>query len=215
MRKFIFLFSVSMILFTSCSNKLETAQLDDTTIKTVESISPTPIPSNVPSYTPTPTVEPDPIDNMDVYYEGQYKVGVDIPAGEYMVVAGDYGGYFSVTSDANGNDILFNDNFDSNSIITIYENEYLELSRCFALPVDEFYDYYTVNTDNDGVMLKVGLDIPAGEYKIDAANGSGYFCIYGDSRHDDIISNDNFNGTRYITVNEGEYLLLSRCKLVQ
>ena len=43
---------------------------------------------------------------------------------------------------------------------------------------------------------------------------SGYYCIYSSSRQDNIISNDNFDGQRYVTVSDGQYLLLSRCKFV-
>lgn len=145
--------------------------------------------------------------NGERFDAGQYKVGVDIPAGEYVVFAKD-SGYFCVSSDSNGNDILFNDNFDYNSIITIFDGEYLELSRCYAIPFDMVEEMETGKT---GCMFKVGTHIRAGEYKLDAGFDSGYYCIYSNSRHDYIIANDNFEGQRYVTVSDGQYLLLSRC----
>ena len=141
------------------------------------------------------------------YSAGTYKVGTDIPAGEYILYSSDDSGYFCVSSDSNQADIIFNDNFDYNSIITIYDREYLELSRCSAIPFSENPD---VDTTAAG-MFKVGTHIPAGEYKLETSD-SGYYCIYADSRHDDIIANDNFEGQNYVTVSDGQYLLLSRCK---
>lgn len=144
------------------------------------------------------------------YQSGMYKVGVDMPAGEYIVFANDGTGYFCVSSDSNQDDILFNDNFDYNSIITINDGEYLDLSRCYAVPFEEDPE---VKTTGEG-MFKVGTHIPAGEYKLDAGTETGYYCIYSNSRHDDIISNDNFDGQNYVTVSDGQYLVLNRCKFV-
>ena len=143
------------------------------------------------------------------YDEGQYKVGKDIQAGEYVLFTsvGYSSGYFCVSSDPNGDDITFNDNFDYNSIITIKKGEYIELSRCSAVPMKDVKKI----PKKKGTMFKVGKHIKAGTYKIKSKGGSdGYYCIYPDSRHDDIESNDNFKGTRYIKVKNGQYLLFSR-----
>ena len=53
------------------------------------------------------------------YTSGQYKVGQDIPAGKYIVLTDESDGYFMVSSDANGDDILFNDFFEYHSIFQI------------------------------------------------------------------------------------------------
>jgi hypothetical protein len=64
-------------------------------------------------------------------------------------------------------------------------------------------------------MYKVGVDIPAGEYKVlpeeNSTLGFGYFEVTKTSRHilDDIVSNDNFEDSRYITLENGQYLKLS------
>ena len=150
--------------------------------------------------------------DLDCYEPGVHKVGLDIEAGEYVVLAISNSGYFCVSSDANGDDILFNDNFEINSIITVYDGEYLELSRCIAIKSEDFYSLYTIKHDRGGVMLKVGIDIPAGEYKLLCESDiSGYYCIYPDSRHDDILNNNNFENSAYVEVKEGQYLILSRC----
>lgn len=147
---------------------------------------------------------------------GQYKIGTDMPSGEYILIAND-GGYFCVSSDSNGDDILFNDNFETNSIITVYDGEYLELSRCIAYPFDAFCEVYGIDTSNSGIMLKIGVNLDAGEYKLESTDDEyyGYYCIYDSSRHENIIANDNFTGQTYVTVSDGQYLLLNRCTIVQ
>ena len=142
------------------------------------------------------------------YENGTYKIGVDMPGGEYVLFT-DSSGYFSVSSDSSGNSILFNDNFKNNSIVTIKNGEYLKLSRCYAEPIS---DVKLLSTDGEGMFL-VGEHLSAGEYKLQATE-SGYYCIYSNSRHDDIIDNDNFENETYVTVRNGQYLLLSRAWIV-
>lgn len=143
--------------------------------------------------------------------DGMYKVGQDILAGEYIVFASDGSGYFSVSSDSNQEDILFNENFDYNSIITVNDGEYLKLERCYAVP---FAEVDEIDLTGDG-MFKVGTHIPAGEYKLDSGTNLGYYCIYSNSRQQDIIANDNFEGQNYVTVSDGQYLVLDRCKFAE
>lgn len=150
-------------------------------------------------------------ESEEEYSSGQYKVGTDIPEGEYILFSDSGKGYFCVSSDSNADDIIFNDNFKYNSIITINDGEYLELSRCYAVSFDEVEE---LSTKEIGSMYKVGVHIPSGEYQLDANDDRGYYCIYSDSRHDDIIANDNFEGKCYVTVTDGQYLLLSRCGFV-
>lgn len=143
------------------------------------------------------------------YDEGQYKVGSDIPAGEYVIFANDSSGYFALTSDANGNDIITNENFSYNSIIIAEDGEYLELSRSYAVPIDEVDEI----SKQKGTMFKVGTHLDAGEYKLISDKDSGYYCIYSDGRQDDIVSNGGFSGQSYVNVSDGQYLRLSRCHI--
>ena len=156
-----------------------------------------------------------PFEGMRTYYEGQYKVGRDFVAGEYVLLnTSDYSGYFAISSDANGRDTVANGLFEVNSIITVYDGEYLELSRCIAIESTDFYSSYTIKTDLDGTMLKVGYDILPGEYKLVAASGTqGYYSIYDDSRQTDIIDNGLFKNSAWVTVKYGQYIVLSRCHI--
>lgn len=157
----------------------------------------------------------DPFEGMRVYYEGQYKVGRDFTAGEYVLLnTSEYSGYFAISSDANGRDTIANGLFEVNSIITVYDGEYLELSRCIAIESTDFYSSYTIKTDRDGTMLKVGYDIMPGEYKLIAASGTqGYYSIYNDSRQTKIVDNSLFKNSAWVTVKSGQYIVLSRCHI--
>ena len=157
----------------------------------------------------------DPFIGMQTYSEGQYKVGLDFVAGEYVLFnTSDSSGYFAISSDANGRNIITNDLFDINSIISVYNGEYLELSRCIAVEANDFYSSYTIRSEQDGTMLKVGYDIMPGEYKLIASPGSsGYYCIYNSSRQTDIVDNDLFKNTAWVTVKYGQYIALKRCHI--
>lgn len=159
----------------------------------------------------------DPFEGMRTYNEGQYRVGRDFIAGEYVLLnTSDYSGYFAINSDVNSRDTIANGLFEVNSIITVYDGEYLELSRCIAIESTDFYSSYTIKTDRDGTMLKVGYDIIPGEYKLIAASGTqGYYSIYNDSRQTDIIDNSLFKNSAWVTVKYGQYIVLSRCHIQQ
>lgn len=144
------------------------------------------------------------------YPGGQYKVGIDIPSGEYVLFASGGTGYFCISSDSNADDIITNENFDYNTIVTISDGQYFELVRCYAVP---FNDVAADDLDLSGEgMFKVGTHIPAGEYKIKAdSSGMGYYCIYDSSTQENIVSNNNFDSSQYVTVQDGQYLQLVRC----
>lgn len=145
------------------------------------------------------------------YMPGMYKVGSDLPAGEYCFVASGGSGYACVSSDSNQDDILENEMFDHTWFVTVSDGQYLEASRCAFVVADDV----VLNIEPDGSFkdgtYRVGIDIPAGEYKLTSTDG-GYYCIYKDSVPPfDIVSNDLFDGSSYVTVKDGQYLSTSDC----
>lgn len=150
------------------------------------------------------------------YGEGHYKVGVDIPAGVYMLwTNSSYDGYFMYSSDANGDDIIKNDSFSTNSIIEILPGEYLTLRRCSAVAIDDSVRPRSSGGYFGEGFYVIGTDIPAGEYKLTATNPdySGYYCIYNNARRDNIVNNESFSNSQYVHLEDGQYLKLSRCKI--
>jgi hypothetical protein len=143
---------------------------------------------------------------------GEYIVGQDIPAGEYYVKCTGYNLYVEDSSDSSGelNSIIFNLNTQGGAYITVKDGEYLtiqggDLYELDKAPSDKTEDGYY----KDG-MFKVGTDIPAGEYNVEAED-MGYIEVSKNSRHQllDIVTNDNFEGNKHITVKEGQYLTLA------
>lgn len=149
-----------------------------------------------------------------IYTEGMYKAGTDIPIGEYYIEAkAGKTAYFCIYDDSTGKSIIENDNFECHYFIKIEDGDYIELSRCTAVAVEDVEIEFDSNNLTAG-MYRVGIDIPAGEYKLtQASDFSAYVCVYDNfSKSRDIITNDNFKNQKYISVKDGQTLLLSRCE---
>lgn len=71
------------------------------------------------------------------YGEGTYKVGTDMPAGEYKVTCtGSSRGYWKVTESSEvGARIVANDSFTGSSYVTLSDGQYIKFERCSAEPV--------------------------------------------------------------------------------
>lgn len=152
------------------------------------------------------------------YEEDNYKIGQNMPAGEYVVFSYDDSGYVCISEDSNQNNIIENENFEYNTIIQVRDGDYLEISRAYAVPIDQA----KLKLNKSGSMYKVGYHIEAGEYRLERTSDyGGYYAVLkgpvGSERAggiiDNIIDNDNFDGSRaYVTVENGQYLQTSRCK---
>jgi hypothetical protein len=66
-------------------------------------------------------------------------------------------------------------------------------------------------------MYKVGSEVVAGEYVVEATGNNGYFQISSDSsgEFDSIIVNDNLNKGEfgYVIINDGDYIQLQNCRM--
>lgn len=161
------------------------------------------------------TQSPPPIENSDskFYTVGQYKVGRDFPAGQYLAIGK---GYLELSktpnADVSKGEIIFNDNFDGQCYIDAQEGEYIKIMGELKLyPADSAPKISPGNGVVPQGQFKVGTDIPAGEYKITTTN-NGYFEIKTGTRRDTgkIIKNQ-FSlkaGSFYATVDNGQYLTL-------
>lgn len=145
---------------------------------------------------------------------GTYKVGEEIPAGEYLFISKGMG-YIQCSTDTTGalESIVYNDNVKGHSYITVNEGEYLKLQGGEMYPVAEAPSVVPADGLYKDGMYKVGQDIPAGEYKVKltSAAGMGYIEVATDSRHkiESIVSNENVQADSYITVSDGQYLKIN------
>ena len=159
--------------------------------------------------------------SMVGYKAGMYKVGVDIPAGEYFLVkeTGKSSAYYCVSNDSNQNDIVDNGVFSTFIFLTVENGQYLQLKDILMTSIHNLdiinFSSSISETIHDG-MYRVGIDIPSGEYNLIQGNNvssSAYYCIYDSSKASKkIIDNGLFDGNSYVTVYDGQYLLLQRCK---
>lgn len=144
---------------------------------------------------------------------GEYKVGDDIPAGEYYVKCNSYNLYVQVSSDSSGelDSIIYNLNTGGGVYITVEDGEYLEIDGGDLYELDKAPDRGPEDGYYKEGMYKVGEDIPAGEYQVEATEGLAYIEVSSDSRHqiEGIITNDNFENNKYITIQDGQYITLS------
>lgn len=168
---------------------------------------------NTSAATSTPTSPPTPA--VKTYDPGMYKIGVDMPAGEYVLTSNDQA-YFQVTKDSTGTleSIIANENFTNQTILTVNDGQYLTLRDCTAYAFKDAPAVQPVDGYLQEGMYKVGYGLSPGEYKV-ISEGEGYTEISSNSSHTlgSIISNDNFQGEKYITVQASQYLKLDHCKL--
>ena len=162
--------------------------------------------------TPEPEESEEEEQDITTYKPGTYIAGDDIPAGEYKIFT-DSMGYVEVSKDSSGemDSIITNDNFTTFIYLTIEDGQYLKLQMSEAVPVEEAPAYDSDDGYVEG-MYKVGVDIPAGEYNVISDNDDmmAYIEVSKDSTGsmESIVTNDNFEGNKYITVEEGQYLTL-------
>lgn len=169
---------------------------------------------SIPDEVPDVSSEKYPAEYEDWYKPGMYKVGVDISAGVYRVDALDGDGYFSVCSDSSGksSSILFNDIFDSYVYILLEDGQYLTLSRSVALESKGI----PAAQPEDGVFsdgtFRIGVDIPAGEYKIVGTSDDSYYRLMGTPQCEydkqEFITADYVESAVYQTLEDGQYLTL-------
>ncbi|WP_172370865.1 hypothetical protein [Sporosarcina jiandibaonis] len=160
-------------------------------------------------------VEEEEVATTSAIKAGTYKVGADLPAGEYLVFSNGHT-YIESAKDSSGNldSIIFNDNLMNNAhaYVTLNEGEYFKMTGGEMYPVEDAKSVIPEDGLYQDGMYKVGKDISAGEYKVILTSdlGMGYLEVSADSSHQlgSIITNDNVQADTYITVKENQYLKL-------
>ncbi|NLC05420.1 MAG: hypothetical protein GX778_02725 [Erysipelothrix sp.] len=158
--------------------------------------------------------EPEPEPTSQTWKSGTHKVGTDIPSGEYVVISDDrlFGGYLEVAVDSTGSleSIVTNEIVTTNHIITIEDGQFFKLERLIAYKFEESPE---LDTSKEG-MFKAGYHIDPGEYKIivDDTDLGAYYAVFSDSKGGlhSIVTNNIITGDSYITVAEGQYILIQR-----
>jgi hypothetical protein len=157
---------------------------------------------------------------IKTYSPGMYKVGTEIPAGEYVLIPTKSDtAYFEITKDSSGksDSIIANDYFSGRSIVTVADGEYFNVAYSTVYKINEAPAVNKAAKELSDGMYRVGIDIPAGEYKIAPTDSSGgYYEISSDSTHkfESIIGNGTVDNQQYLTIENGQYLKLQRTKII-
>lgn len=175
-------------------------------------------PECVQTAKPEEDIESDLVSDVTWFGSSTYKVGVDLDAGEYFIKSNEDGrGYFKVSEDSAGDSIIMNDTFSTHTFVTVEDGQYFQIKRSEMTLAKDVEPLAEDGIISDG-MYRVGIDIPAGEYKATATSDrDGYYSVRSDSvasNNRSILFNDVFEGNAFFTVSEGQYLCLNRCDAV-
>lgn len=149
---------------------------------------------------------------------GMYKVGKDISATEYMIYPLGAAAYYQVSTDSSGglDSIVSNEVLYGCAVyVTVKNGQYLTVRDAQFTESEELY--MTPANPIKQSMYRVGRDIPAGEYKVTSGGMTSYYAVQRDSYNtlESIITNEAmFEGTQYVTVRDGQYLMLRNCSAV-
>lgn len=171
------------------------------------------MPTVTPTPAPTPVITPTPTPKYTKYKAGMYKVGLEMPAGVYkLFTTSSYGSSWTISKDSSGTNKseIGNDTFKNFSLTQVEDNQYLMLEDCYAIPIEELGAFVPEDGKYPAGVYRVGIDIPASEYKIYASDK--YPCC---SLYKSIVQNIKtqsvlklFDSEMYITLKEGQVLSL-------
>lgn len=151
----------------------------------------------------------------NVYGEGTYKVGTDIPAGRYVGFGPQrWTGTASIYTTADKKEPINEGNNWGNHFmfISIEEGQYLDLYDFFVVPIDELEEK---GLENFGIYI-VGETLEAGEYQLQpvASDAKGFVKTYSDFTEESGIVQEYFPATLYKTFRNGEIVVLQNASAI-
>ncbi len=163
------------------------------------------------------------MDSKEAFDTGSYVKG-DIPKGEYAFVPFDGSGKYYSEEDSAGN-IIDNENFDSFGYVYVQgagniqtQGVLIKVGAFKELGVKSAKEIYEKLNDvkdyKDSAMYKVGTDIAPGTYTIESYGEAYVEVMSGPVGNSDIVDNEIFNGKHSVSVSAGQYLKVSKGKLL-
>ena len=151
------------------------------------------------------------------YPAGTYRAGVDLPAGEYVLLSsGNDPGVYMISDEKNPGDhdqLIDYGGIQNDAIVLVEDGEYLTFENAYASPISEVPDLnYRSATE-----FKVGVHIPAGTWHFvtDDPDNTGIVFVMSSPRrqYKDMISMKYIDTTPVsITLEKGQYLLMMNCR---
>jgi hypothetical protein len=146
---------------------------------------------------------------------GMYKIGSELPAGEYIVESTGAMGYYQISSDSSGefDSIIVNDTIERGAYgyIIVQDGDYLTVQSSRIISAQNLTITPKDLNDIPPSTYKIGKDLPAGEYKINPTDEMAYWERNRNPRSsiDGIIANDVLSESVYVTVRDGEYFKIT------
>lgn len=164
------------------------------------------------SETKTAPAKATPAAQQKVYAAGEYKVGVTIPAGEYVLYSTNKdGSYYEVRK---GQDIVFNGFAQGALLLELQNGEYFEFDDATVQPAEKV-DLVGLNLSS--CALKVGTHIPPGEYLLTSLNkDANPVAVYSSCR---LIMDKNLKtfeyveGQKFMSLQMGDVIIYENCKI--
>lgn len=161
---------------------------------------------------------PLPTATNNVYTEGMYLIGRDLPAGGYYVYTENSTvdiGTVEVYDDLASRRGLVktNNSFSSFRYITVSDGQFLSVQNARFVPAQYAPEHEPTDGKYFDGMYRVGWDMKADTYELEATGTApAYYAIYSDATGTthSIVENGNFEGTISVTVEDGQYLLILR-----
>lgn len=157
-------------------------------------------------------VSPTPASTPTAIAAGTYLVGTDLPAGLYKGRAIGNPGYWQISNDANGANVLANADVTGSFYVQVKKGQYLQLSGVELAPAPPATTAPTTTTVSDGNYL-VGADIPAGRYKGVTVGDWGSWQISSDANGSHVVAGNNVSGAFSVEVKKGQFLDLTSVKI--
>jgi hypothetical protein len=144
-----------------------------------------------------------------------YKIGSDLPAGEYIIESTGSIAYYQISSDSSGelDSIIVNDNLGKGAYayIIVQDGDYLQIQGGRMISAANLTITPKDMGDIPPSTYKVGKDLPAGEYKLTPTGDIAYWERSRNPRSsiEGIIANDVLSESAYVTVQDGEYFKIT------
>lgn len=154
------------------------------------------------------------------YAPGTYKVGVDIPAGEYYAQSvGGIEGFFKINSTKSFKDCQIKcwNNFNNSVYFTVDEGDSLTVNYADFIKAEDApqakvgEDQYAENS------YKIGKDLPAGDYELLPVEDGAKYSVEKNSLHtsDSVIDESEITKRVNIKLIDGQYISFNNAVLIR
>lgn len=153
------------------------------------------------------------------YESGIYSVGEDISPGEFFVeTTRSAASVKIICRDTEGaNNVILQDDISTHRFVELAYGQYFLVRNGRFISAEDTPNLISGNIVGEG-MYRVGIDFPAGEYRIRATHSTvkGYIKVATckNGRPENIVEQSSFEGERWITLENGQYITVSRAELM-